>query len=186
MQVSRLQLDFRRQASHFRLSGRCVAGPQRNHGHHPRQAPPAPRKGPQARHAGAAQAGLDPGEGAGVLAAVRRDARDPARARPRHGVRGGRLPQHRRVLGGAARHHDDHGRYLHARVCVLQRQDRAAGRARCRRAGERGAGRGEAGARSYRHHVGRPGRPGRRRGRAFRRHHPSHSRADAERRRSRC
>ena len=78
-----LQLDFRLQSSHFRLRRRCVACPQRNHGHHPRQAPPAPGEGPQARHAGAAQAGLDPGEGAGVLAAVRRDARDPARARPR-------------------------------------------------------------------------------------------------------
>ena len=59
-----VQLDFACRRSHFR-----------NNGHHPRQAPPAPREGPQARHAGAAQAGLDPGEGAGVLAAVCRDAR---------------------------------------------------------------------------------------------------------------
>ena len=74
---------------------------------------------------------LDPGEGAGVLAAVRRDARDRARARPRHRVRGGGLPQHRRVLGRAPRHHDDHGRHLHARLRLLQRQDRTARRARC-------------------------------------------------------
>ena len=97
-----------------------------------------------------------------------------------HGVRGGRLPQHRRVLGRAARHHDDHGRHLHARLRLLQRQDRAAGRARCGRAGQRRAGGGEAGARSHRHHLGRSRRPGRRRRRAFRRHHPRHPRADAE------
>ena len=46
--------------------------------------------------------------------------------RPAHGLRGGRLPQHRRVLGEEARHLHDHGRHLHARLRLLQRQDRPA------------------------------------------------------------
>ena len=45
----------------------------------------------------------------------------PARARAAHGVRGGGLPQHRRVLEQAPRHHDDHGRHLHAGLRLLQR-----------------------------------------------------------------
>ena len=57
-----------------------------------------------------------------------------ARERPAHRLRGGRLPQHRRVLGEEARHLHDHGRHLHARLRLLQRQDRAAGRARSERA----------------------------------------------------
>jgi lipoic acid synthetase len=50
--------------------------------------------------------------------------------RPAHRVRGGRLPQHRRVLGQEARDLHDHGRHVHARLRVLQREDRTAGRAR--------------------------------------------------------
>ena len=47
-----------------------------------------------------------------------------------HGLRGSALPEHRRVL--APRHGDvhDHGRRLHARVRLLQRHARRAGRAR--------------------------------------------------------
>ena len=56
-----------------------------------------------------------------------RDPRDRARTRPAHRVRGGRLPQYRRMLGEEARDLHDHGRYLHARLRLLQRQDRAAG-----------------------------------------------------------
>ena len=52
--------------------------------------------------------------------------------RPAHGLRGGRLPQHRRVLGEEARHLHDPGRHLHARLRLLQRQDRPAGPARSR------------------------------------------------------
>ena len=43
-----------------------------------------------------------------------------------HRLRGSRLPQHRRVLVEEARHHDDHGRHLHARLRLLQRPHRAA------------------------------------------------------------
>ncbi len=63
-------------------------------------------------------------------------ARDRPRQRPAHRVRGGRLPQYRRMLGKEARHLHDHGRHLHARLRLLQRQDRAARRAR---SGEPGA-----------------------------------------------
>ena len=49
------------------------------------------------------------------------------------------MPKHRRVLGEEARNLHDHGRHLHARLRLLQRQDRLARRARYGRAG---AGRG--------------------------------------------
>jgi uncharacterized membrane protein YeaQ/YmgE (transglycosylase-associated protein family) len=62
-----------------------------------------------------------------VKAPVRRSTRRPAdraREQSRHRVRGGRLPQYRRVLGQEARHHDDHGRDLHPRLRLLQRAHR--------------------------------------------------------------
>ena len=103
-----------------------------------RPAPPS-GKGASAGPAGLAQARLDSRQGAG-LAGLSRDAADRARERPAHGLRGGRLPQYRRVLGEKARHFHDHGRHLHAGLRLLQRQDRAARRARCRRAGARRRG----------------------------------------------
>jgi lipoic acid synthetase len=51
-------------------------------------------------------------------------------------LRGGELPQSRRMLGQEARHLHDHGRHLHARLRVLQRQDRQAECARWRRTGQ--------------------------------------------------
>ena len=48
-----------------------------------------------------------------------------ARASPRHRVRGGGLPQYRRVLGQAPRHLHDHGRHLHAGLRLLQCAHRA-------------------------------------------------------------
>ena len=98
----------------------------------PRRAAPS-REGAPAGQADAAQAGLDPGAAPGSPEYAR-DAAHRARARPRHGVRGGGLPQHRRVLDAAARHHDDHGRHLHARLRLLQRGDRPARTARSARA----------------------------------------------------
>ena len=83
------------------------------------------------RTASAAQARLDPRQGAGV-ARLCRDPGDRARERAGHRLRGGRLPEYRRVLGEEARHLHDHGRHLHARLRLLQCQDRAAGRARSR------------------------------------------------------
>ena len=109
--------------------------PDRSH-----RGPPAPSgKGAPAGHAGPAQAGLDPRARAGDQGLCR-DRGDRARERPAHGVRGGRLPQHRRVLGAEARHLHDPGRHLHARLRVLQRQDRDAGTARSARAAPRRGG----------------------------------------------
>ena len=105
------------------------------------------------------------------------DARHRARARPAHGLRGGRLPQYRRVLGEEARDLHDHGRHLHARLRVLQRQDRAAGRARPRRARAGRRGDRKARPRACRGHLGRPRRSCRRRRRALRADDPRHPRA---------
>ena len=114
-----------------------------------------------------AQARLDSRQGAG-FARLRRDAADRASQRLAHGLRGGRLPEHRRVLGEEARHLHDHGRYLHARLRLLQRQDRVAGCARpgraraCRRGGRKTR------AVACGRHVGRSRRSCRRRRGAFR------------------
>ena len=51
-----------------------------------------------------------------------------ARPGAQHGVRGGPLPQHRRVLGAAHGDGHDPGRHLHARLRLLRRQDRPARR----------------------------------------------------------
>jgi hypothetical protein len=67
------------------------------------------------------------------------ETRADAQPQPRHGVRGSGVPEYRRVLDQEARHGDDPGRHLHARLRVLQRQDRhaargrSAGAAACRR-----------------------------------------------------
>ena len=44
-----------------------------------------------------------------------------------HGVRGSGLPEYRRVLVAAPRHHDDHGRHLHARLRFCNVAHRPAG-----------------------------------------------------------
>ena len=69
---------------------------------------------------------------------IRRDARGAARASPRHRVRGGGLPEYRRVLGQAPRHLHDHGRYLHARLRLLQCSHRESPARSMHRAGPRG------------------------------------------------
>ena len=58
-----------------------------------------------------------------------------ARPRPAHRVRGGRLPEHLRVLGRPHRHVHDPRRPLHPRVRVLPRRHPQAAAARPRRAG---------------------------------------------------
>ena len=83
--------------------------------------PRHPGKGAPAGLGGAAQARLDPRARA-RLAGLPRDARDRPRAWPGHGLRGGRLPEYRRVLVEEARHLHDHGRHLHARLRLLQRR----------------------------------------------------------------
>ena len=80
------------------------------------------REGASAGPAGPAQARLDSGQGA-RLAEVGRDPAIVRENEPRHGVRGGGLPQYRRVLGEEARHFHDHGRHLHPGLRLLQRRD---------------------------------------------------------------
>ena len=82
---------------------------------------------------------------------------------PAHGLRGGGLPEHRRVLGAEARDGDDPGRHLHPRLRLLQRQDRDAAGGRPARAGAPGRGRGHHGPGPRRDHLGRPRRPAGRR-----------------------
>ncbi len=116
---------------------------------------PHERTAPQLRQA--AQARLDPGQGADQPG-LSRDAPADARAQPRHGVRGSGLPEHRRVLDQEARDGDDPRRHLHARLRLLQRQDRHAARGRSARAGACRDCRGRAWPRAYRRDVGRPRR----------------------------
>ena len=112
-------------------------------------------------------------------ASTHETARPDARAQAQHRVRGGGLPEHRRVLEAEARDGDDPGRRLHPRLRLLQRRDRQARPARpararaCRRGGRR------ARPGPCRRHLGRPRRPGRRRRRAFRARHPRDPRARA-------
>ena len=104
--------------------------------------------------------------------ALPRAARAHRGREPAHGLPGGRLPEHRRVLG--ARHRDVHDprRHVHAALRLLQRQDRQAdverpARARARRAQRRAHGPAPRG-----HHERRPRRPARLRRRRLRRRHP--------------
>ena len=86
-----------------------------------RSDPAIPRRRIAPDTAGAAKAGLDPGQGARVAGLCRHPC-NRARQRAAHRLRGGRLPEHRRVLEQEARHLHDHGRHLHARLRLLQRQ----------------------------------------------------------------
>ena len=82
---------------------------------------------------------------------------------PAHGLRGGGLPQHLRVLGGPRGHVPDRRRRLHPAVRLLPDRHRQAGAARYRRAAPGGrVGRRDGPA--LRHgHRGGPRRPARRR-----------------------
>ena len=97
-----------------------------------------------------------------------RDQGHRERAWPAYGLRGGELPQSRRVLGQEARHLHDHGRHLHARLFVLQRQDRQAECARWRRTGQDRRFRRQARVEPCRDHLRRSRRSRRRRRAAFR------------------
>ena len=111
----------------------------------------------------AAQARLDPGQGADQRR-LRRDQGADAPAEPRHGLRGGGLPQYRRVLDQEARDGDDPGRHLHPGLRLLQREDGDAARGRSAGARACRGRRGRAGAGAYRRHLGRSRRSaGRRR-----------------------
>ena len=78
------------------------------------------------------------GAGAGrpALPRAARDDRGPGAA---HGLPGGGLPEHRRVLGARHRHLHDPRRHLHAPLRLLQREDGQADLQRPARAAARGA-----------------------------------------------
>ena len=129
----------------------------------PRPTAPSPSARPQAavaEGAGAGRAELPAAEG------------DDRRRQPPHRLRGGQLPQRRRVLG--ARHGDLHDprRRLHPPLRLLQRADgqadleRPAGAAARRQPGEAD------GPAPRRRHLGRPRRPARLRGERLRRRDP--------------
>ena len=134
-----------------------------------------PEKAHKPDNADQAQAGVDSREGA-EQSRIRRDAAHRAREQSAHGLRGSGLSEHRRVLGQAARHHDDHGRDLHAGLQLLQRGHGQARCARPLRADQRGRRRGAARLGTCCGHLGRPRRSGRRRRRALRADHPRHPR----------
>ena len=76
----------------------------------------------------------DAGEGRRHLRGLSRPEAADARPGVEHGVRGGRLSQHLRVLGPGHRHPDAARRPLHPRLLLLRRGHRAARRGRPRRA----------------------------------------------------
>ena len=84
--------------------------------------PPPSGEGQSAGCAVAAEAGLDPGPRP-QYPRLCRHPQDRQGKRPRHRLRGSRLPQYRRVLGQEARHLHDHGGHLHPGLRLLQRQD---------------------------------------------------------------
>ena len=80
-----------------------------------------------------------------------------ARPAPEHDLRGGALPEHRRVLGTRHRDVPDPRRDVHPRLPLLLRQLRQAERAgRPARAAAPRAGRGADGPEARRRHLGRP------------------------------
>ncbi len=91
-----------------------------------------------------------------------------------HGLRGGGLPQHLRVLGRPHRHLHGAGRALHAGLRVLPRRHPPPARARGRRAGPGRRRGGHARPRARGRHERGPRRPARRRCRALRRDHRGH------------
>ena len=118
---------------------------------------PAPR-GPQRRDPHRAQAGVDqdPGEdGPGVHRPPEpREVRGAA-----HGVPGGRLPQHLRVLGGPRGDLPHRRRPVHPALRLLPDRHRQAAAAGPRRAAPRGRVRAEDGPALRHHHRRRPRRP---------------------------
>ncbi len=82
------------------------------------------------------------------------------------------MPEYWRMLDQEARYGDDPRRHLHARLRLLQREDRHAASRRLARTRTYRDRRGEDGADPHRHHLGRPRRPARRRREPVREGHP--------------
>jgi lipoyl(octanoyl) transferase len=122
---------------------------------------------------------LDPREGRLAQLALRRDQADPARAPAAHRLRGGLLPEHRRMLRARHRHLHDHGRQVHPALPLLRRRTRPPRSPRPRRAGQPGADHRRAQAVVRGDHQRRPRRSARRWRGALRRLHPGGARTVA-------
>ncbi len=119
------------------------------------QAPVAPGQGPHGR-------------------GVPRSAPRPPPARPRHGVRGGRLPEHLRMLVGRDGHLHDQRLALHSGLRLLPGRHPPSPPARPGRARTGGGGGGADGPGPRRGHLCGPRRSDRRRCGRLCRHHPGH------------
>ena len=141
----------------------------------------APR-GPQRRDPDREEAAVDQDprdDGPGVhRAQVAGQARGPA-----HGLRGGRLPQHLRVLGGPRGHVPHRRRPVHPALRLLPDRHRQARAARPRRAAPGRRVGADDGAALRDDHRRRPRRPARRRRLAVRRDRPPDPRAQPRHRR---
>jgi hypothetical protein len=123
--------------------------------------------------------------GAGRPSASTRSSR-PARAQAAHRVRGGLLPEHRRMLRQGHRHLHDHGRHLHPPLPLLRRRPRPPRAAQRQRAGQPRQDHRRDAPEVRRDHLGGPRRPARRRRPALRRLHPRDARRLAGTPASRC
>ena len=130
------------------------------------------RKKKRNERAAARPPGLDQGPRADGRA-LRSPAGAHARPRAAHRVRGGALPEHRRVLEPRHRDLHDPRRRLHARLRLLRGQDGASAASSRSRGAAPGRGRGRPhGAAPRRDHLGQPRRPAGRRGVVLCRLHP--------------
>ena len=120
-------------------------------------------------------------QGAGARQPEVPPAEEPDRDRePPHGLPGGRLPEHRRVLAARHRHVHDPRRHLHPPLRLLQRQDRQADVERPARARPRGAVGGQDGPQARGDHERRPRRPPGLRSASVRRRHQTDQTTGAE------
>ncbi len=106
-----------------RRYGRAMGG-RRAHPRHPLPRQPGRRDRDRGAAVPRAQAALAEGPGARRADLPPAEAGDRER-QPAHGLRGGELPQRRRVLGARHRHVHDPRRRLHPPLRLLQRADRA-------------------------------------------------------------
>ena len=177
--------DARRRSRSGQLTLECVMSKAAERIHVTRsRANPGGASGIEGTAVSRAQAAV--AEGPGARRADLPAAEEVDRGRqPAHRLRGGQLPERRRVLG--ARHRDLHDprRRLHPPLRLLQRADRRADLERPARAAARRDPGEEDGPAPRRRHLGRPRRPARLRRRRLRRRDPLDPDAGARTARSR-
>ena len=152
---------------------RAQCSPPQRH-RRPRGAQAAAPRGAQRRDADRAQAGVDQDPRADGPGVHRAQGAGEVRG-PAHGVPGGGLPQHLRVLGGPRGDLPHRRRPVHPALRLLPDRHRQAAAAGPRRAAPGGRERAEDAAALRHHHRRRPRRPARRRRLAVRRDGASRS-----------